>query len=276
MTGTQGPRPPAQRLDERRGAASEDRDVELLADERAARIVRSFVKLADVLVGEFDVVDMLDRLVHTCVDLLDVDAAGILLLNQDQRLEVAASSNTAARYVELFQIQCRSGPCVEVVRTGRPIMVTSRVQLERRWPVFARATTRVGFSGVYAVPMRVHEETIGALNLFSTGPAGLGDLDAEVTRALAHAATIGIMQQRSLTRATLLAEQLQLALNTRTAVEQAKGIVSEYAGVDVAAAFEAIRSFARSHQATLSSVAERLVARTLDPGRVMSAKRGGS
>jgi GAF domain-containing protein len=276
MTGNQGPRPPAPRLEERRGAASEDRHAETLSNERAVRIVRSFVRLADALVGDFDVVEMLDRLVHSCVDLLDVDAAGILLLNQDQRLEVAASSDSAARYMELFQIQCRSGPCVEVVRTGRPIMVTNRAELERRWSVFAKATARVGFSGVYAVPMRVQDETIGALNLFSTRPAGIGDLDAEVTRGLAHAATIGIMQQRSITRATLLAEQLQLALNTRTAVEQAKGIVSEYAGVDVAAAFEAIRGFARSHRVTLSSVAERLVARTLDPGRVITRRRDGA
>jgi GAF domain-containing protein len=249
---------------------------EALPTGRDTRLVRGFVKLADSLVGDFDVVEMLDRLVHSCVDLLDVEAAGILLLNQDRRLEVAASSDAAARYMEVFQLQCRSGPCVEVVRTGRPIVVTDQAELHRRWPVFGKAVGQVGYRAVYALPMRVREETIGALNLFSTAPAGLDELDAEVAQAMAHAATIGIMQQRSITRATLLAEQLQLALNTRTAVEQAKGIVSEYAGVDVGTAFEAIRKFARSHQANLGSVAEQLVGRTLDPRSVIPPKRAGA
>jgi len=245
-------------------------------DDRATRIVRSFAKLADALVGDFDVVEMLDGLVLSCVDLLDVDAAGILLLKPDRTLEVAASSNGAARYMEIFQIQCRSGPCVEVVRTGRPTVVTERAELERRWPVLGKAVARVGYSAVHAVPMRVRDEVIGALNLFSNAPSGLDQLDAEVTQALADAATIGIMQQRSITRATLLAEQLQLALTTRTAVEQAKGIVAEYGGVDVESAFEAIRTFARSHQANLGLVAEQLVARTIDPRHVISPRNGAS
>jgi transcriptional regulator with GAF, ATPase, and Fis domain len=253
-----------------------DRNPEALADDRSIRIVRSFAKLAGALVGDFDVVEMLDRLVRSCVDLLDVDAAGILLLNQDQTLEVAASSNGAARYTEIFQVQSRSGPCVDVVRTGRPVVVTERGEIERRWPAFGRAVARFGYSAVHAVPMRVHDETIGALDLFSTTPPGLDELDAEVTQALADAATIGIMQQRSITRATLLAEQLQLALTTRTSVEQAKGIVAEYAGVDVETAFEAIRTFARSHRSKLSSVAEQLVVRALDPGSLISPKGGGS
>ena len=150
------------------GTMSENKESAGLTNDRAVRIVRSFVKLADALVSDFDVVEMLDRLVRSCVDLLDVDAAGILLLNQDQTLEVAASSNGAARYMEIFQVQRESGPCVEVVRTGRPIVVTERAEIERRWPVFGRAVARVGYSAVHALPMRVRDETIGALNLFST------------------------------------------------------------------------------------------------------------
>jgi GAF domain-containing protein len=262
--------------DEGEGAMSENRNPEGLADDRSVRIVRNLAKLAAALVGDFDVVEMLDRLVHSCVDLLDIDAAGILLLNQDQTLEVAASSDGAARYTEIFQIQSSSGPCVEVVRTGRPVVVTDRAELERRWPVFGRAVARFGYCAVHAVPMRVHDETIGALNLFSTTPPGLDELDAELTQALADAATIGIMQQRSITRATLLAEQLQLALTTRSSVEQAKGILAEYAGVDMGTAFEAIRTFARSHRIKLSWVAEQVVVRALDPGSLISPKGGGS
>lgn len=246
------------------------------ADDQTVQIARGFVKLAEVLVGDFDVVELLNQLVRSCVDLLGVDAAGILLLKGDGSLEVAASSNQTARFMEVFQIQSRSGPCVDVVRTGRRVVVTERADLERRWPVFGRAVSRIDYSAVYALPMRLREETIGALNLFHSEERVFTEFDAEVTQALADAATIGIMQQRSLSRASALTEQLQLALDHRTSVEQAKGILAEYGGVDVGTAFEAIRTFARSHRLKLSAVAGQLVSRELDPGRVISRKVGGS
>jgi GAF domain-containing protein len=242
---------------------------------QAVEIAQSFVSLADALVDDFDVVELLDRLVRSCVDLLGVDAAGILLLNRDRVLEVVASSDEASRFMEVFQLESHSGPCVDAVLTGRPVVVTNQAEIEQRWPSFGSAVARVGYSAVYALPMRLRKETIGALNLFNSAPV-LHDFDAQVAQALADVATIGIVQQRSLTRASLLAEQLQLALNTRISVEQAKGVLAEYGGVDMGTAFEAIRAFAREHRVKLSAVARQLVMRELDPAQVILPRGAGS
>jgi GAF domain-containing protein len=241
--------------------------------ERAVLVAQSFVALADTLVDDFDVVELLDRLVADCVSLIGVDAAAILLLNRDRALEVVSSSNEASYLMEVFQLESRSGPCVEVVRTGEPVSITDLDHLHSSWPAFARAIEGVGFTAVYALPMRLRDEKIGALNLFnSTQQPELSDFDRSLAQALADVATIGILQQRTVTRASVLVEQLQLALNTRISVEQAKGVIAEFGGVDMGVAFEAMRSFARSNRVKLSSVAESLVRRELDPAQLIGPR----
>lgn len=239
---------------------------------QAVLVAQSFVALADTLVDDFDVVELLDRLVADCVNLLRVSAAAILLVNRDRTLEVVASSNEASRLMEVFQLESHSGPCVEAINTGAPVAVTDLEEMRRIWPSFGNAVEQVGFSAVYALPMRLREEKIGALNLFNADQSPLSEFDQRLAQALADVATIGILQQRNLSRASTLAEQLQQALNTRISVEQAKGVIAEYGGVDMGAAFEAIRSFARARQTKLSAVAQALVSRELDPGSVIEAR----
>jgi GAF domain-containing protein len=237
--------------------------------EQAVLVAQSFVALADTLVDDFDVVELLDRLVADCVSLIGVDAAAILLVNRDRHLEVVASSNEASYLMEVFQLESRSGPCVEAVQTGDPVSVTDLAQLRSRWPAFSRAIEGQGFSAVYALPMRLREEKIGALNLFNSAQPPLSEFDSRLAQALADVATIGILQQRTVSRASVLVEQLQLALNTRISVEQAKGVIAEYGGVDMGVAFEAIRSFSRRNRLKLSSVAESLIRRELAPDQVI-------
>ncbi len=240
--------------------------------DKAVMVAHSFIGLADTLVDDFDVVELLDHLVADCVTLLDVSAAGILLLNQDRNLEVVASSNEASRLMEVFQLESRSGPCVDAVLTGEQIAVTDLAAMHQRWPDFGRAVEGVGYSTVYALPMRLRDETIGALNLFNAHQPPLSEFDQRLAQALADIATIGILQQRALARSSNLAEQLQLALNTRITVEQAKGVIAEFGGVDMGAAFEALRTYSRDHRAKLSGVALSLTTRELSPDALIAQR----
>jgi GAF domain-containing protein len=240
--------------------------------EQAALVAQSFVALADTLVDDFDVVELLDRLVADCVSLVGVDAAAILLMGRDRQLDVVASSNEASYLMDVFQLESRSGPSVEAVQTGDAVSITDVEQLRHAWPAFARAIEAVGFSAVYALPMRLREQKIGALTLFNSAQPALSVFDRRLAQALADVATIGILQHQSASHTSVLVEQLQLALNTRISVEQAKGVIAEFGGVDMGAAFEAIRDFARGNSLKLSSAAASLVSRELDPGRVIRAR----
>jgi GAF domain-containing protein len=234
-----------------------------------AQLARQYVLLADTLVDDFDVVEVLNQLVSTCVDLLDVTAAGILLLDRHGALQVVASSNEATRIVEVYQLQTRQGPCVEAVRTSHPTLADDLEEMRAKWPHFADTAKSVGFRSVHAFPLRLRDDTIGALNLFSTEIPSLGQDEQRIAQSLADMATIGILQQRSHDQSVRLTDQLQTALDSRIAIEQAKGVLFAHGNVDMDAAFQSLRAYARRHNLKLRIAAEQVVGRKIPLTQVL-------
>ncbi len=219
----------------------------------------TFVELADNLVADFDLIDFLRLLTDRCVDMLDVTAAGVLLADRDGELRVMAASDEQVRLLELFQLQSDEGPCLECFHTGAPVTVADLSSRTDRWPRFTEAAGLCGFGAVQAVPMRLRDEVIGALNLFRAAPGPFDPLGASIAQALADVATISLLQQRSTQRSTVLNEQLQTALNSRVLIEQAKGKLAERRNIDMEQAFSALRGYARAHNRRLSDVARAFV-----------------
>jgi GAF domain-containing protein len=223
--------------------------------------VSVFVDLADTMVADYDAVDLSDRLTAHCIELLPVTAAGLLLTDEHGKLRLLASSNEQARLLELVQLETdQRGPCLEAFQTGQPVVVDNLAANHDRWPGFVAEAQRQGFHAVHAVPMRLRERTIGALNLFGTTATGLSEDDQRLAQALADVATVGILQQRALTRSETIVEQLQGALNSRVIIEQAKGALSQRGGIDVDEAFTLLRGYARAHHQRLSDLARSVVA----------------
>jgi transcriptional regulator with GAF, ATPase, and Fis domain len=218
-------------------------------------LAKTFVELADNLVADFDLIDFLRLLTDRCVAVLGVSAAGVLLADRNGELRVMAASSEEARLLELFQLQNDEGPCLECFHTGTAVTVRDLSTQAGRWPRFVAQAQRTGFTAVQALPMRLRDDVVGALNLFSSGP-GLSDPAAvPLGQALADVATISLLQQRSTQVSTLLNEQLQTALNSRVLIEQAKGKLAERLDIDMEQAFTALRGYARAHQRRLSDVA---------------------
>jgi transcriptional regulator with GAF, ATPase, and Fis domain len=226
-----------------------------MGQDREQMLAATFVELADTLVADFDVVDFLDGLADRCVRLLPVDAAGLMLADQRGSLRVIASSSEQARLVELFQLQHDEGPCLECFKTGLPVSETYLAAAGQRWPAFAPAAAAAGFAAVQALPMRLREEVIGAMNLFMVAPGGLDETGLRVGQALADVATIGLLQERNFRHQEALAEQLQGALNSRVAIEQAKGMLAERLRLDMGQAFELLRGQARAQNRRLAELA---------------------
>jgi transcriptional regulator with GAF, ATPase, and Fis domain len=217
-----------------------------------------FLEMADTLIDGFDLLDFLNTLTERCVQLLDVDASGLLLTDAEGVLQVVAASCERARLLGLFQLQTAEGPGLDCFRTGAPVSVAD-LTVGGRWPRFGAAASGVGFAAVHALPMRLRTDVIGALNLFGVSP---GALDAERLRkgqALADIATVGLMQQRAIHRRDVLREQLQTALDSRVMIEQAKGLLAERLQVSVAEAFTILRAGARRRNQRLSDLARALV-----------------
>ena len=89
---------------------------------REALLARTFVELADTLVEDFDVVELLNLLTDRCVEVLDVSAAGVLLAAPEGDLRVVSSSSEEMRLVELFELQFEEGPCPDCYRSGEAVL----------------------------------------------------------------------------------------------------------------------------------------------------------
>lgn len=227
--------------------------------DRQRLAAETFVELIDTLVDDFDVIDMLTMLTSRSVRLLDVAAAGILLADQTGHLRVMAASTEQIALLELFQVQNEEGPCLDSFRTGE-VVVNADLASGSAWPRFAAESVAAGFPSVCAVPLRLRDVILGGLNLFMTEPRGLSPSDVDLARALADVASIAIIQDQAARDAADREARLQHALNSRVAIEQAKGMLAEHAAVDMDEAFNRLRQFARNHNRRLTEVAQSLAA----------------
>lgn len=234
-----------------------------IMDRRAREV---FVELTDTLVTDFDIIDFLGRLSARCTELLGVAACGVLVADHHGELNLVAASTEETRLLELAQLQAAEGPCLDAYRSGQTVQCADLAAEGDRWPVFSAAAQAAGFVAVQALPMRLRDQILGALNLFSTVGGPLDDDTVALGQSLAAAATIGIVHQRALARSEVVAEQLQAALNSRIVIEQAKGFLAERHGIGVEEAFAVLRTYARNHNRKLTDTAAAIVGEGLDPG----------
>ncbi len=228
----------------------------VIATERLAEV---FVEVADTLVDEFDLIEFLQMVTSRAAELIDASAAGLLLADHQGQLQFMAASDERTKLLELFQVQYREGPCLDAYTTGSPVINADLTEVQERWAHFAGRAVEAGFRSVHAFPLRLRGDIIGALNLFGADKGRMAESDAHIMQTLADVATIGILQERAVRRAEVLAEQLQGALNSRVVIEQAKGALAQIHHLAIDEAFMLLRRYARDNHRKLSELAQAIV-----------------
>jgi transcriptional regulator with GAF, ATPase, and Fis domain len=239
-----------------------------MSTDREHDIIAAFVALATNLAEGFDVVELLSGLTTDAVQLLDVTSAGLLLADTGGVLHLLAASSEATGELELYQLQRNEGPCLDCFNSGEPVSVPDLSSETGRWPQFAAAAASAGFAAVHAVPMRLRNTVLGALNLFNTRTGPLAEEDLALAQALAHVASVALVQDKAAADEDLVVSQLNVALTSRVVLEQAKGVLAQVGAVDMADAFTALRHYARDHDQRLTDVASAVAIRAL-PGRAV-------
>jgi GAF domain-containing protein len=231
---------------------------------REALLIRTLAQLADSLVDDFDVVEVLTTLSDRCVEVLDVDAAGVLVATRIDELRLVASSSHATRVLELLELQAREGPGLDCYRSGEPIVNRTLVASDPDWPTFAPQALDAAYRTVSAIPLRLRGHTVGVLNLLRTDAGLLVEADVIAARALADVATIAIVQHQVTLDAEVLMAQLTEAFASRVIIEEAKGMLAEAAGVDIDQAFRQLRRHARNHSVRLADLSRDIAEGTVD------------
>lgn len=225
---------------------------------RETQVLDAVVSLVDSLLVDFDVMDLLTDLTERSAELLDVAAAGFLLADPFDQLQLLAATTRQAHGLELFELQTEEGPSLDCYTTGQPVSVADLGTAVRRWPRFVPAAVDAGFASVHAVPMRAAGLVLGTLGLFGTRPGALSDADLLVAQTLAHIACVTILQGQAPTPSTVL-PQLRSALTSRIVVEQAKGFLREILDLSVEESFDLLRSYSHAKNEHLTEVARRLM-----------------
>ncbi len=234
-----------------------DRDL-LLDPSSAVELARTFVDLARAVNEGADLVDVYSMLSDRCVQLLPIEACGILLIDLRGQLRVIGSSSHAAELLDLFQVQNDEGPCLSCCRSGESVADES-LDSDGDWPRFAALAREHGFGAVYAIPLRSRDVVLGALNLFAA--TAVNDEQLAVARSLADAATIALLQADPDEDASTMTRRVHLAIETRATVDQATGIVAQRFDLSVDDALTRLRSAADETSTRLVDVAGAVVAR---------------
>ncbi|MCW8102855.1 GAF and ANTAR domain-containing protein [Streptomyces tauricus] len=230
------------------------------------RVLDILVEAVDTLTDDFDLIEFLHRLSLRCVELLDVDAVGLMIVDQHDELQLIAASDEKTHLLELFALQHAQGPCVRCYHSGQAqlnISLTTSAATAGFGPFAARAR-KAGFTTTHALPMKLRHQVVGAVNLFSTKINRLSASDIQIGQALADLATIAILQQRTIEHSHTEKAQLQSALSSRVVIEQAKGILSERQGLGLDETFDSMRAYARPRHLRLTELAQQVIDNTFE------------
>ena len=222
------------------------------------RAVRELAAATAALVRKHDVIGTTTNLLAGCAECVQAAAAGIVMSQPDgQGLEFLAATDHRAQHLEVYQVQVDEGPGADCVASGQPVTATGSGEIAARWPTLREPFRAAGFTGVHAAPMIWQGSTLGAINLFFTegGPAADAGL---VAQAFADIAALVIAHTTPLSPADIAA-RTRAALEERTVIERAKGVLAYTEDLPMDAAFDRLVALAREQSVPLTVVAAAVV-----------------
>jgi len=224
-------------------------------------LLETLSRFAVVLPARYDLEEALSELTESVTAVLGLCGSWVTMADGGQlHLLTAVSEASAGLERDHAQLHPFACPCRDAYSTGEVVPVTDVREESTRWPEFSASATRLSLAGVAAVPMRLADQVIGALNLYSPEPREWSDRDIAAAGVLAAVATSYVVNASKLRQQEQLSEQLQEALESRVVIEQAKGITSQQNSVTMDEAYQRMRAHARNNNARMRAVAEAIVA----------------
>jgi len=219
----------------------------------------ALVELGRLRFGEMRVEDAIREIVETTHSMFAVDGAGLMLCDAEQHLRSVAASDDRFAHLEDLQVRHQEGPCIEAFE------LVGAVDLEHdgRWPLFSQAAVRREVRAVLASPLPYNQDAVGVVAVLSECSRPWSPANELALLAFTDLAALLIASIIQGEQDSELAGQLQGALNSRQVIEQAKGILMGTQGISARAAYEQLRSRARSERRKLPLVCAEVVQGTV-------------
>jgi GAF domain-containing protein len=222
--------------------------------------LQTLSRFAETLPARYDLQEALSELTESVTAVLGLCGSWVTMAEDGRLHYVMAVSQASAElerdHAHLHPFPC---PCRDAYTSGELVRVTDVRKESTRWPQFSASAARLSIAGVASVPMRLAEQTIGALNLYSPEPRQWSDEDMGVAAVLADVVTSYVVNASKLRQQEQLSEQLQESLSSRIVIEQAKGITSQRNSVTIDQAYQLMRAHAVKNNASMRVVAEAII-----------------
>jgi GAF domain-containing protein len=215
-------------------------------------------QLADLRTTPVTVEEALDRVVEAADALFGVDGTALMLVDRDQVLRNLAASDLRAALLEELQAEHGEGPCVDAFDDKEPVSADDLAR-EARWPAFAPDAARRHLLAVLASPIPYSEQAVGVVAVFAAEPHPWTEAEREAIVAFTDLVALLILNAMEATERGRLAAELQVALDSRVVIEQAKGVLVGRHGLTTRQAFERLRRQARDQRRPLPEVARAVV-----------------
>jgi GAF domain-containing protein len=222
----------------------------------------ALVELGRLRFGEMGVEDAIREIVQTTHSMFAVDGAGLMLADEAQHLRSVAASDDRFAHLEDLQIRYQEGPCIEAFDTKELVGATDLGQ-DARWPLFCEGALKRDVRAVLASPLPYNQDAVGVVAVLSERSRPWTPANELALLAFTDLAALLIASIIAGEQQTELAGQLQGALNSRSVIEQAKGILMGTQGISARAAYEQLRSRARSQRRKLAIVCADVVQEAL-------------
>ncbi|MBM7806670.1 GAF domain-containing protein [Geodermatophilus bullaregiensis] len=220
----------------------------------------SRLQLADRELG--DVLDEVTRLANEHVP--GAESTSITLVRGDVAVTAAHVGEMSLAADEL-QYERGYGPCLDAGRAGVQLRV-DEMRTETRWPDYAARVLDVGVLSSLSTPLPYQGSSIGALNIYSTRPAAFAsEGSAEAAREVAEAVGVAVANADAHAKLGEHARNMQLAMESRAVIEQAKGVLMAQRRVDADAAFDLLRDASQRYNRKLRDIAAGIVSSTHQP-----------
>jgi GAF domain-containing protein len=217
-----------------------------------------FARFARCLADGYDLADVIEQLGQDIRTTLAVAGAGIMVEDDESNLRFISTSDARLRTLERLQIELGEGPCLMAYQKAEQVIAPD-LSDDTRFPRFGILAVAAGLRAVYSFPMIRNDQPIGAMNLYRSSPGSLTAEQIMIGQMFADIAAAFIVHAREDDHRALLNRQLQIALDSRIVIEQAKGFVRARRDVDASGAFEALRRYARNHSTRLVDVASQVL-----------------
>ncbi|MEU7422970.1 GAF and ANTAR domain-containing protein [Streptomyces sp. NPDC040750] len=201
--------------------------------------------------------DFLQSLADAALKLGGVEGAGVTL-ERDHRPLTVVSAGPVAPQLDERQYGQDDGPCLQTLRSGEEVAADDMLS-ETRWGDYPAYAAACGIRSSFSLPIAPHSHTAGALNLYAGPPDAFAAVDLRALRSLAAQATGAIALAQRLADTRAFAEQMRTAMQSRSVIDQALGIIMGQRRCTADEAFGILRSASQHRNLKLRELCVELI-----------------